>query len=422
MGKTRLALGIIVVLAVIVGLLLIPAPAGAEGITIVESSVEHSFAQQVTFSVSATSTAEISEVYLFFGAEGDDKMERTSVTVERPAPEISVRHTHDVSLYPLSPFATITFWWQLEDVDGNRLKTAPKQFKYTDNRFEWRRASAGGISVYWIEGQGDPAYVQTALDIAQASVNEINAELHAPLPNPLDIYIYDSGYNLEAAMVLAGREWVGGQARPELGVVTIAVPPEQGYVSRMKRYLPHEITHLLVYEAMTPESYRWVPTWLDEGLATANEHLPTAEFALALDEAYAANQLVPLADLCVPFSPDPQRAVLSYAQSASVVSFIRDQYGAEGIRRLLSAYADGASCANAVEEALGVGLTELESAWQASLRSEGRWRAWADQVDVWIGLWLLSVLVAVPMIGRIHRQRSPGDTSRDDGKATEWAT
>ena len=39
----------------------------------------------------------------------------------------------------------------------------------------------------------------------------------------------------------------------------------------MNRYFPHEITHLLVDQAATPAGYRYVPEWLDEGLATANE-------------------------------------------------------------------------------------------------------------------------------------------------------
>jgi hypothetical protein len=174
----------------------------------------------------------------------------------------------------------------------------------------------------------------------------------------------------------------------------------------MKRYLPHEITHLLIYQLTTSEGYGHVPRWLDEGLATANEQLPTPEHALVLEESYEENELLSLEELCVPFSPDPRRAVLSYAQSASVVRFVREQYGADGIRRLLSAYADGASCKSGVEEALDVDFNRLENAWRVSLRPEARWRAWVDQVDVWIGLWLLSLLVAVPMIGGIRRRQT----------------
>jgi hypothetical protein len=110
-------------------------------------------------------------------------------------------------------------------------------------------------------------------------------------------------------------------------------------------------------------------------------------------------------ELCVPFSPDPRTAVLSYAQSASLVEFIRERYGADGIRRLLSAYAGGASCTSGVEEALSVSFDKLENDWRVSLEPEARWRMWADQAGVWIGLWLLGLLIAVPMVGRIRRRQ-----------------
>jgi hypothetical protein len=190
-----------------------------------------------------------------------------------------------------------------------------------------------------------------------------------------------------------------------LDVTVIAIPFGEGYTSHMMRYIPHEITHLLVYQAVGPAGYRYVPEWLDEGLATANERLPTPEYALALEDAHAQMHLVPVEDLCVPFSPNSRTAFLSYAQSASLVRFIRERYGARGIRALLAAYADGASCAGGVQEALDVSLSGLETAWRASLEPEAPWRAWVREIGVWVGLWLLSLAVAVPMIGGLRRRR-----------------
>lgn len=406
-GELRIAnnkLRMIASLVLVLGLLLASSAVAADGITMVESSASHSFAQQATFTLKATSDAEITQVYLFFRATGEERTEAVNVTIE-PAREVSAIYVHDLRRFPLPPFTTITFWWQIEDAAGNRLTTEPQQFEYTDNRFGWERLGSNGLAIHWIEGHGDPAFGQAALDIARASLEEINAELRAPLPESITIYVYDTQHNLDAAMLLTGRDWVSGQARPELGVIVVAIPHEEGYTSRMKRYIPHEITHLLVYQAVTPAGYRYVPEWLDEGLATANERLPTPEYAVALEEARAEGQLLPLEDLCVPFSPDSPTAFLAYAQSDSVVQFIRERYGAEGIRTLLAAYADGASCARGVQEALNVSLSGLEAAWRASLEPQAPWRAWVEPVGVWVGLWLLSLLVAVPMIGRLRRRR-----------------
>jgi hypothetical protein len=401
-----LKMGLTAIVAAIIGSLLAPVPVAAGGIDVILNEADHSFAQHVTFTLHATSDAEIVRIYVFFHAAHDEQTGKADVSPENPAAQVSVRYAHDVERFPLPPFADITFWWQIEDAVGNQLDTPPQTFRYTDNRFVWRQLSAGGISVHWVEGQGDPTFGQTALDIAQASVKDANAELRAPLPDPLDIFIYNSESNLRAATVLTGRTWVGAQARPELGAVVIAVPPAEGYTSRMKRYLPHEITHLLVYQLVTPEGYQYVPEWLDEGLATANERLPTPEYALALQEAHEADRLLSLEELCIPFSPDPRTAVLSYAQSASVARFIRERYGAGGIRELLSVYADGASCASGVEEALDISLNRLESVWGMSLEPRAHWRAWVDRAGVWLALWLLSLLVAVPMIGGTRRRSS----------------
>ena len=395
---------IVACLILVLGLLLGPSVVTADGITVVESSASHNFAQQVTFTLRAASEAEITQVYLFFRATGDERA--TSMDVDlKPGHKIDVNYMHELRSFPLPPFATITFWWQIEDAAGNALATEPQQFEYTDNRFQWEELGADGLTVRWIEGHGDPPFAQAALDIALASVEEISAELHASTPESIVVYIYDSRRNLEAAMILAGREWVSGQAHPELGVVVVAIPHEEGYTSRLMRDIPHEITHLLVYQAATPAGYKYIPTWLDEGLATANERWPTPEHAMMLEEARVEGRLISLEDLCVPFSPDSPTAFLSYAQSGSVVRFIREQYGAEGIRALLAAYANGASCAGGVQEALSVTLNGLETAWRASLEPQAPWRAWVGQIGVWVGLWLLSLLIAVPMIGGLRRRR-----------------
>lgn len=381
------------------------ATADSGSITVAESGVSHSFAQQATFTLRATSNADITRVYLFFRAAGEGQTKSIDVEIE-PSSEVAVSHVHDLRFSPLPPFATVDFWWQIEDANGEKLTTDHQQFEYIDNRFQWEQLGTDGITVFWITGHGDATFGQSALDIARSSVQEINTELRAPVPQSITIYVYDAQHNLDAAMVLAGREWATGQAHPDLGVIVIAIPPEEGYASRMKRYIPHEITHLLVYQAVTPMGYGYVPEWLDEGLATANEQLPNPDHTVAIEQARAKGQLIPLDSLCVPFSPDSQTAFLSYAQSGSVVQFIRQQYGAQEIRDLLRVYAEGASCTKGVQDVLGTSLNGLETAWLTGLEPQAPWRAWIDQAGVWAGLWLLSLLVALPMIGsRLLRRR-----------------
>jgi hypothetical protein len=401
-------------------LLLAPASAAAiseEGsITVIENTASYVFAQQITFTLEGTSTAQVSKVYLFFATTSGGQTETQNVPFEQEGNTVRASHMHDLRLSPLNPFDTITFHWEVEFTDGKNYPIDEQQLEYIDNRFTWDQISdeEKHITVHWIEGEGDPKYGQTALDIARVSLQEINAELRAPLPEAITIYIYDTQDNLNAAMILSGRDWVGGQAHPDLGVIVIAIPSNDFSTSRMERFIPHEITHLLVYQSVTPEGYRYVPEWLDEGLATANERLPTPEYTLMIEEYRQRGQLIPLRDLCVPFSPDTQAAYLSYAQSGSIVKYIRERYGAQGIRDLLTAYKNGASCTSGVEEALNISIDTLEANWQASLAPQSQsqpqpqpssWPAWVQRVGPWAGLWLLGLLLALPMIGRTHRRR-----------------
>ena len=375
----------------------------SDDITVLENGATHSFAQRITFTLHVASDNNITEIYLFLRAKDNKEAQTIPLNITDAQRELKTEYKYNLRLNPLPPFATINYWWQIEDADGDKLITEPEQFTYSDNRFKWEDQTADGITVHWIEGRGDPAFVQMALDVSRNSVTDINAELKAPIPDPFDIYIYDTARSLEAAMLLAGRNWVSGQAHPEIGAILVSIPLEAGYTSRMKRYLPHEITHLLLYQAVTPTGYEYVPEWLDEGLATINEQLPTPEYTVALERAREEGELIPLKELCVPFSPNAQTATLAYAQSGSVVKFIRERYGAQGIRKLLAAYANGASCTSGVEEAFNISFNGLEMAWRASMEPQAPWRAWVSQIGVWIGLWLLTLLIAVPMIGGLQR-------------------
>ncbi len=400
-------------LVLALSLLLAPASATADDvITVIENSARYNFAQQITFTLQASTTSQVAKVYLFFMAQGDERTKSLEVPFEQEGTTLSATTMHDLRLSPLPPFDTVTFWWEIA-YDGGSHSIDKQQLEYVDNRFTWGQVSdeENHITVHWIEGQADLKFGQAALDIARVSLKDINAELRASLPESVTIYIYDTQDNLNAAMVLSGREWVSGQAHPDLGVIVVAIPSNDFSTSRMERHISHEITHLLVYQSVTPEGYRYVPEWLDEGLATANERLPTPQYALMIEEARQQGRLVPLRDMCVPFSPDPQTAYLSYAQSGSVVKYIRERYGAQGIRDLLAAYKNGASCTSGVEEALGININTLEADWRASLepqlqpQPQPSWPAWVQQIGPWVGLWLLGLLLAIPMVGRTHRRR-----------------
>jgi hypothetical protein len=368
---------------------LIAGVAHAQGITVARTEVDYVFAQRMTFHIVARSDADLRSAAVVVQAKNRPEIRGAVTPVGK-----TLDQTYTLQLMGgvLPPFSTVTFWWELTDAAGRKLMTPTQSLEYLDNRFKWQDVTEGGVRVY--SYAGDAAYARAALDVARAALPRVNQELQALPPPRVDIYLYASHDELQNALLLGGRAWQGGQARPELGVVLAAVPPGQAALAQMKRDLPHELTHLLVYQA-TGAGYERVPRWLNEGLASANEELAQPAYQLALEAALRGGQLYALESLCAPFSNDAGEAQLAYAQSQSLVRYIRNTYP-DGVRKLLGAYAGGATCGGGVEQALGLTLSALEWQWRASLPPQGTGQWLTGSVAAWLALAVIVPLALLP--------------------------
>ena len=126
----------------------------------------------------------------------------------------------------------------------------------------------------------------------------------------------------------------------------------------------HEITHI-VLEHRTQNSFGGLPAWLHEGLATTVEAEITERFPYddIMTRLVDQDDFVSLRGITGSFPAAGQAAVNAYAQSNSLVTYIIETWGSEGIAELLEAYAGGVSDDEAVREALGVSLEELDRGW-----------------------------------------------------------
>ncbi len=323
---------------------------------------EYEFGKTMTFEVSAQSSgAEIIGATVFVRAPD---FARTFVGEARlvPGREITATYALNLNQRPLPPFAPVEYWWEVRDSAGGSLTTEPQSFNYADNRFNWQVVSNGIVTIHW--HKGDRAFGQQALDVAATAFVEANRDLKAQLQAPLDFYIYADAQAAQAALAPVGRIWADGYADPALGLAVVAVADDVDAGVNLERELPHELTHLLVYR-VTGDRYTQVPTWLNEGLAVMNQVQPDPGFPAALDAARQAGTLLSLSSLCGPLPADPAQAQLFYAESESVVRYIRETYGSSSLTSLLAAYADGLGCAAGVKRALGLSLDELEREWLA---------------------------------------------------------
>jgi hypothetical protein len=191
----------------------------------------------------------------------------------------------------------------------------------------------------------------------------------------------------------------------------VAIPDDETALVNMRRDIPHELTHLLVFVAATP-NYSKVPHWLDEGLATLNEEEPNPTQAVAVQNASSANQLIPIESLCGSFPTDASSALIAYAESRGVVQQIVNEYGSAGLQALLAAYRDGATCEAGTERGLNDSLASIELKWKSSLAPNSG----TSSILVGIAPWVILILIiALPLIALIPHKSSRRPPTVDPG-------
>jgi hypothetical protein len=362
--------------------------AHAQGITFDSENVTYKFAESLAFTLSASGDVPITQATVFYQT-GNARPFSQPAAQFTPAQQVNVAATIVFSETRPPAFSTIAYWWEIVDQSGNQQRSEVKTFTYIDNRFSWQDLTAGITRVHWY--QGNSSFGAAAAAMANDNLARLHQQLGIEPPSTIDFYIYNSLVDLRSAVELAGRPWLSGQARPELGVVMVAIPPGDSARIQMERDIPHELTHLMVYLASGP-GYDAVPAWLDEGLATMNEGDPNPTQAVALQDALAQNRVPALDTLCGAFPTDASAALVAYAVSRGITQEIIDEYGSTGVQSLLAAYADGASCGGGVERALNTTLAGLELKWRSSFGPANGVATIAQGSGPWLLIWLVIAL------------------------------
>ncbi len=135
----------------------------------------------------------------------------------------------------------------------------------------------------------------------------------------------------------------------------------------LDRVLPHELSHLVLTEFFGDAP---CPLYLQEGLAMLAEYgEPTGRILLA-GAAVATGQALPLEYLLTREACQADESALFYAQSRSLLSYLRDSMTQDQFHALLGQLRDGHPLGDALHRALAMPydatlLARLETAWQA---------------------------------------------------------
>ena len=327
------------------------------GITVLDSSAEVEYPDELNFSISAESNADIMDVRLFIYV---DRLSYAHVTSEVlidiiPGRRIEAEWSWEMrKTGGIPPGTNIQYWWSILDTDGNTLETQPVTLSYDDNRFEWESVRQSGITLYWYKG--DKEFAEELLFAAVEGLDRLDDNTGAGITDPIEIYIYANSSDLQSAMIFP-QTWTGGVAYPSYNCIAIGI--ETSNVEWGLRTIVHELTHLVIHR-MTYNPYLDLPVWLDEGLAMYMEGPLTETFNFYLSRAVENDTLLSVRSLASPFSAYADQSYLSYAQSHSLVSMLIDVYGREKMLELLTVMTNGIDYDEAFENVYGFDMDGLD--------------------------------------------------------------
>ncbi len=379
---------------------------------LVDSHVNYVFGEQITFQARFESSEPIRQVAVLFSAQGDPHTESGIATLQADGEAV---FKFDLKNYTLRPFSKVQYRYRLELEQGEPFLSDFLSFDYIDNRFNWQKLDDSPFRVFWYAG--DIAFAQEVLDVAQQGLQRAQTLLPVELKQPMiDMYVYDNATDMQAALEPEGEAWIAGHADPSLGVMIVALPGGPDQRLRMAQRIPHELMHIMLYEAMG-DSYQNLPIWLNEGLASSAELYPNPDYQVLLKNAYQNNSLLPLNSLCEIFPRDVSNALLAYAQSASFTNYLHQRFGKSGILALVQNYSNGLSCERGVEAALGKSMAQLERQWRGDTFSENALSTAVGNMLPWLVLPLL--IVGIPLALALLRGRKSNGKSIDDAQHFE---
>ncbi len=334
------------------------APAQDLGQTVIEDQrVDPFFGREIVFWAKIKFAGTPSQVQVFFKGASETATKSGIASVQGD----EATYVHDLTVEPLTAFSVVQYWFGVTYADGTTFVSQKYGFYYEDNRFTWQVLHTAPVYVHWYEG--DLAFGQAVMDIAQQGITHINDLLPLTPNAEIHIYVYASAAEMQSTIQLAGMNLIAGHASPELNVIVVSLPAGPDQMQEAQRQVPHELMHILLYQTLG-QSYNRLPVWLSEGLASNNELFLNPDYLVILQDVVKNETLIPITSLCHSFPTEASSFYQSYAEAQSFVRFIAQQYGKSGLEKLVKSYGDGLDCERGTEVALNISLKRLDMDWQ----------------------------------------------------------
>lgn len=226
-----------------------------------------------------------------------------------------------------------------------------------------RSLAAGPFLLLFVEE--DRGVATHLAEVGPEALAKIEGRLHIHLPVPVRVHIQE---RLQISNDVAVAEWIEGLAIANRNTILLRSPRVSTAPLNLETVFAHELTHLALHRRVP----RGLPRWLDEGLAMlVSRELRPGDIPI-LAHLAATHALTDFTGGRPDFGGEraPRAA---YAQALSMVHYLKQQGGWEGLARLLERLAAGDGLATAVAAVYGQGWNGTVEDWHSAVRLRYTW-------------------------------------------------
>lgn len=164
----------------------------------------------------------------------------------------------------------------------------------------------------------------------------------------------------------------------------------------------HELTHLLLAEALNGAQ---APRWFNEGLAIYYAKDPSYADATLVSRALLSGDLIPLERIDDLLEFQQVKAQLAYQESYLAIRFILEQWGPDGLRRLVEELSRTPDLDASFKAALGIDFVDFQSEWYDYVRTHYRWH-FLLEFDTYVWFLILFLFIAAFVTIQIRNRRT----------------
>ena len=339
-----------------------------EDINIIDQVATSEFPKGIKFNLNFNSKKTIEDIKLVMNIGNRSVSQYSYMVFSSSKNQIVSEYFHNagnINNY-IPPSTNITYFYEFIFDDKSSYISEDFSFFYHDKRFNWQETNTENSNVFFYDIPLDLA--KEISNISDQTINDMSRLLNVNIYSAINLVIYNNKNEMDSAVIHKSKTSsekliVLGQAFSDEGVVIVLLDEQ------ILETVVHEITHIV--SSIATDGSEFLPLWLNEGLSEYSDEFPD-KYKSILRWGIEEKNLMPFKHLNT-FPGDPEKTILAYGQSQSVVRFLINNYGQKNFSelfqqiRFIKSYPE---VNDVFTKIYGFNLDELYISWEADLYND----------------------------------------------------